>query len=220
MISGCYEGVPYVAWGTEKGLQTPELLRDREGGLMHAGRLWSPETEKHTGSGPRAYAWLPFDVDADGDLDLIVGTNDGVMLVRENVGSAQEPKFAAEMRGGSLATVPGGYAMPVAADWDGDGHTDLVSGAKDGSVWWFRNLGEKALRLAKPQRLVGSTEQDGAIRAQVGVGDYDADGDLDLLVGRYERRKVGDNYERHGYVWLYERVARPAAAPGQGGGAR
>src|SRR5262249_61006096 len=38
--------------------------------------------------------------------------------------------------------VPGGeHANPVIADWDGDGRWDIVTGAADGGVYWYRNVG-------------------------------------------------------------------------------
>src|SRR5205807_2261329 len=34
-----------------------------------------------------------------------------------------------------------GAPGPFACDWDGDGKTDLLVGAGDGSVWFYRNVG-------------------------------------------------------------------------------
>ena len=44
-----------------------------------------------------------------------------------------------------------GDAAPVAADWDGDGVLDLLVGAEDGSVVWYRNAGTpRAPKLERP----------------------------------------------------------------------
>jgi len=202
--------VVYALYGSATGLAAPTLLRDRAGEMMHAGRYWHPETKAHTGAGERAYSALPLDWDGDGDLDLVVGTNGGTLQLRENEGTATEPAFATSLRPLGVS-VPGGYAMPFAADWDGDGRWDLISGSKTGAVYWFRNRGTAdAPRLADPEMLVPAGGDLG-MRTQATVADFDGDGDLDLLVGDYHSGK-----DRHGWVWLYRRESVSGEADGSG----
>ncbi|HEY4311478.1 MAG TPA: VCBS repeat-containing protein [Pirellulales bacterium] len=109
---------------------------------------------------------VAFDWDRDGDLDLIVGDEDGRVALVENSGGLTNdhvPVFLApryfqqvadDLKCGALAT-------PVGFDWDGDGDTDIVSGNTAGYIEWFENLsgaGVASPRWNRPHRL----EVDGA----------------------------------------------------------
>ncbi len=149
---------------------------------------------------PTAIDW-----DKDGDLDLIVGDEDGRVAFIENTGKFEDkvPVFkepfyfqqeADLIKFGSLVT-------PVGFDWDGDGDTDLLCGNTAGYVAFVENLSGKGVETPKwaaPVRL----EADGkAIRPMAGpngsiqgpceakwgystqtVGDWDGDGLPDLLL--------------------------------------
>jgi hypothetical protein len=197
------------------------MIKDKNGDYMHTGRFWDPATKEHDkgevpeeGASGRAYSAFPIDWDEDGDFDLIVGNDNGGLFLRENQGTAQAFAFSSEceaLYAGSMAAhVPGGYAFPVAADWDTDGKVDLISGNKKGEVWWFRNVGTKGNPdLAEPVMLIASSKKEGLGRgthAQVEVFDYDGDGDLDLLVGDKFLERKDDKWNSHGYVWLYRRM--------------
>jgi hypothetical protein len=142
------------------------------------------------------------DWEGDGDLDLLIGSFQGELLLRKNEGTPTEPAFAVnnidvQAEGKPLRVTS--HLCPDVADWDGDGRWDIIAGSDDGSVSWFRNVGNpQSPAFAAPQVLVPPHDGNGyyivrwsdqevvpGIRSQVEVTDYNRDGKLDLLVGDF-----------------------------------
>ncbi len=152
------------------------------------------------GSWPAMVDW-----DADGDLDLLIGSFSGDLFLRLNEGSRKQPVFSEKSVPVNAAGKPlhvNGHADPVPVDWDGDGLWDLVVGASDGSVGWYRNtgsatkpvLGERKALVDPPshwkfwtQYLEPGQAPRPGVRAQICVTDHDGDGRPDLLVGDYSQ---------------------------------
>lgn len=158
---------------------------------------------------PSAIDW-----DKDGDIDLIVGDEDGRVALVENTGTTADnmPVFnspvyfkqqAKDIKIGALAT-------PFATDWDDDGDEDLLVGSSAGYLTFVENLGGGiAPKWAAPVRLTAEGKE---IRYQAGdngsiqgpaeskwgyttlsVSDWDGDGLKDVIVnsiwGRVEWHK-------------------------------
>ena len=99
-----------------------------------------------------------FDWESDGDPDIIVGKEDGRVLLIENKGMDQtglpilaEPDYfkqeAAYVKCGALST-------PCSYDWDGDGDEDIIAGNTAGFVEYIENLdGGDPPKWAAPIRL-------------------------------------------------------------------
>ena len=154
------------------------------------------------GSWPTMMDW-----DDDGDLDMLIGTFAGEIYLRKNIGTREQPVYhtvgeKVEADGQPLTVES--HACPIAADWDGDGVTDLVVGSGDGSVVWYKNLGSskfgtKNVLVGAPSESIfifqylysGDATVPGA-RAQICVHDFNHDGRLDLLLGDYSTKVMLD----------------------------
>ncbi|MBI4778078.1 PQQ-binding-like beta-propeller repeat protein [Candidatus Desantisbacteria bacterium] len=138
---------------------------------------------------------VPFVVDWDNDhkKDLIIGDVDGFVTYFRNSGTnTNNPKFSSGFRpqrtgpqGMMDVKVDGGYAVPVAFDWDMDGSKDLIVGDFHGKVWFFRNIGTDAAPVfgTPTQMLSNNTPLDVGQYAAPFVCDWNHDGQKDLIVG-------------------------------------
>ncbi len=163
---------------------------------------------------PTAVDW-----DADGDLDLVVGGEDGYVQLYERV-QAEPPLFAPGRRVmaviGALRAQPREglsehlrYAWPCVSDVDGDGDLDLLLGGADGRVrLWVNDRGFSAvteLQVAgAPLSLSGTTS--------VSTIDYDQDGDVDVFVGNrlFPGSAVNSGLSAEAIIYLENEAKRGA----------
>lgn len=133
-----------------------------------------------------------FDVDGDGDLDLLIAnkgeytqtlnTQDRIALY-ENTGTATNPVFklsSADWMGFSSENILG--MKPAFGDLDGDGKQDLIMGQQDGKLRHYRNTGTATAPVFALQTAALASIDIGTNAAPQLV-DLDRDGDLDLVVG-------------------------------------
>ena len=82
------------------------------------------------------------DVDGDGDIDLLLGADDGRVWWIENEAVTGSPKLAIpQMLGAGGAPVKvAGRARVCVGDYNGDGRQDLIIGDAEDHLWWCSGL--------------------------------------------------------------------------------
>jgi hypothetical protein len=226
ILSGSWPGELFLFRGNGSGFDEPEMLKYKDGEIINIGggirkdrgdgmlliagnatfeekngkkvikyhgKEIPYDEDKGAGITGTASAVHAFDWDSDGDLDLLVGDIGGAVYLVPNEGSKTKYAFGKEQ---SLTSAPGGDAGPFVCDWDGDRKHDLLVGCGDGSVQFYRNVGDaKSPKLDKAVALLHScnveygkdapSEPKRGVRSKVWAADWNGDGRLDLLVGDF-----------------------------------
>jgi len=147
------------------------------------------------------------DLDADGDLDLVLANeadpaavSSANLALFRNTGSATAPEFRLEDADWLSLDYDFGAYGPTFGDLDGDGDPDLLVGGFNGRIAYLRNDGTPA----EPAFVMDTTRYwslDMGQYARLALGDVDGDGDLDLIGG-----------DANGRVRLYRNTGTASAA--------
>ncbi|MGB4709665.1 MAG: exo-alpha-sialidase [Fuerstiella sp.] len=154
----------------------------------------SPTKLQAAGGDIDVYGWPSpnfADFDGDGDLDLLCGEFMDGFTYFENVGSRNNPEYAAGQKlnndAGQPLVMDLQMITPTAIDWDGDNDLDLIVGDEDGRVAFVENTGK--LRARQPVfktpvyfQQEADTLKFGALATPYAY-DWDNDGDEDILCG-------------------------------------
>ena len=130
-----------------------------------------------------------YDLDGDGDYDLLSGEVFGNLLYFENTGTNTNPAFAAQVNNPFGLTAAGtGYSTPVFVDLDGDGAVDIMAGSLNSNFYFFKQ--EKDCTglepdapegLANQEFCAGLTVEDIEITTGENIKWYDAELEGDLI---------------------------------------
>ncbi|MBW7990505.1 MAG: VCBS repeat-containing protein [Planctomycetes bacterium] len=139
------------------------------------------------------------DMDSDGDLDILLGNEDGRPTWIEQLagGKLSEERFLLQW---DTVIDAGCLSVPVSCDWDGDGDMDLLVGNSSGFVEYFKNISDRPdeFSYVLGRRLKANGTEIRVLAGNAGsiqgpdeakygytmpeVVDWDEDGDLDLLL--------------------------------------
>lgn len=151
------------------------------------------------------------DFDGDGDLDLICGEFLDGFTWFQNIGTRDQPEYAAgkKMKGPDEEPLVMHLQMitPTAIDWDGDGDEDLIVGDEDGRVALVENVspnpggGQPVFNHPVYFRQEADTLKFGALATPY-AHDWDGDGDEDLVCGNTAGNiAVFENLDGKGTSW-------------------
>lgn len=84
------------------------------------------------------------DLNGDGDLDLLIGENNGTLHYFENTAGAGNPAVFANHVANYQAIDIGNFAYPQLYDVNKDGLPELVIGGQNGKLSYYRNAGTAA----------------------------------------------------------------------------
>ncbi|MFH1861180.1 MAG: FG-GAP-like repeat-containing protein [bacterium] len=128
------------------------------------------------------------DLDADGDLDLVMGDASEHVFFYRNVGTAQVPDYVCETS--NLVPYPPSVWGPELVDIDADGDYDLFCGFDNITFWRNDGTPQEFQFTLVTANFEGITVDGGSTPDFV---DIDADGDYDLI--------IGERYSSHIYFY-------------------
>ena len=145
------------------------------------------------------------DLDGDGKTDVFSNRGEGLIAFYKNIGTSNKIQDMHIAEGEYLQA--NGLPMhiwsaaPDFADIDSDGDLDLFSGTEDGPIYFFENVGTRIKPLFTMGRIIAFFEYMD-LRSGVKVADFDGDGLLDFVAGRYwERTQWGEQPRMFGKLY-------------------
>lgn len=139
---------------------------------------WLPAVVYEMGSSPQSISTI--DLNGDGRLDIITGTNSYSTGLRGLAYRLQLPdRSFGELRHVALSEVePEPFRSMVASDFNGDGRADLILGGYYSGHLYFLEMTDGGLVFRR-------RENAGSFLSTIAAADMDQDGDADLVAADY-----------------------------------
>jgi hypothetical protein len=137
------------------------------------------------------------DYDADGQLELVVGYQDGDIRSFQYNETAS-PKWQLDEYVLDETSAYKHNRKISAVDFDKDGDYDIISALDEGEVEYFENYGTRTApnwTLNRGILHVHQEESSDDVNGFADVVDFDSDGDYDILAGKYYSNGTVDFYE-------------------------
>jgi hypothetical protein len=127
------------------------------------------------------------DLDADGDLDLLVAISSGWVKHFENAGTPDAPLWEQVGYLDGVTIGPGARPTIAFGDVDGDEDLDLVGVTWDTPPQSWENVGTPSAYefVENPLMLIGVDQPGDTGSFGIDLLDIDADGDLDMMIAAY-----------------------------------
>ncbi|MFZ1683667.1 MAG: FG-GAP-like repeat-containing protein [Candidatus Zixiibacteriota bacterium] len=126
------------------------------------------------------------DLTGDGLVDMVLGVANAAdvnnLMLWTNTGTLSNPVFTPSDSSMIHCIDFGSSTVPAFGDLDGDGDQDLLVGAEDGYVHYFKNIGTPGSPslVLESDSLLGISA---LLNSAPSLVDWDSDGDLDMLLG-------------------------------------
>lgn len=141
------------------------------------------------------------DMDNDGDLDLLIGQENGEVALYENTAGVMQPAQFTLLARAYAGIDPGTHSVPAAYDADKDGDQDLIVGNSSGKISFYLNNGNGTFSMTTNSwgslhvkdrfgRLQGA-------RSAPFLFNFDSDPELEVIVGSED-----------GYAEVYDLVEK------------
>lgn len=132
------------------------------------------------------------DMDGDGDLDLVVGSEFGTTFYAENIAGVGLPLKFGNITPNWQSLNPGQATTPFIMDVNEDGLNDIFFGERNGNINYFQNIGTATAPMFNSdpnasvnEAIVGriDTRQFGYVTGYAAPTIVDVEGDLKLITG-------------------------------------
>ena len=220
---GDLDFLPSFTSGNDAGTIVYYRNTTTPGGTLTFTRVGALQTISGTlvAGGITAGGWFPsiacvgdWDGDRHAGTDILVGSNNRCWLYRSQ---GRDGSGAPRLADAVAIQAAGTYIVRTnprydVADIDNDGDLDLFAGCQEGPIYWYRNIGTRTAPVFAAGVVVAYSTPYyiGDAHSSMKIADWDGDGLLDIVAGRYwERTPSSEATLPRYYGGFYKNVGTP-----------